>query len=35
MVDNLLTNIVVTDNSLVTYHKVHFIVINHPTITLW
>ena len=35
MADNSFTNIVVIDNSLVTYHKVHYIVLNHQTITLW
>ena len=34
MVDNSFINIVMTDNSLVTYHKVHYIVLNHQTITL-
>ena len=35
MVDNSFTNIVVTDNSLVTYHKVQHIALYHQTITLW
>ena len=35
MVDNSLTNIVVTTYSSVTYYKVHYIALNHRTITLW
>ena len=35
MVDNSFINIVVIDNSLVTYHKVHYIALYHQTITLW
>ena len=35
MVDNSFINIVVIDNSWVTYHKVHYIALYHQTITLW
>ena len=35
MVDKTLTKIVVTDNSLVTYHKVHYIALYHQNYTLW
>ena len=33
MVDNSITNILVIHNSLLTYHKVHYIALNHKTIT--
>ena len=35
MVDNSFINIVVTDNSLVTYNKVQHIALYHQNYALW